>query len=59
MLALRTSQGVGYDYLERNCEAEVLARAFAAGDLVRLSAGNVRIPEDRFFVSDSIIADLV
>ena len=59
MLALRTSQGVGYDYLERNCDAEVLARAFAAGDLVRLSAGNVRIPEDRFFVSDSIIADLV
>ena len=59
MLALRTSQGVGYDYLERNCDAEALARAFAAGDLVRLSAGNVRIPEDRFFVSDSIIADLV
>ena len=59
MLALRTSQGVENEYLEMNCDRGSLDQAFDAGNLVRLPSGNVRIPEDRFFVSDSIIADIV
>ena len=59
MLALRTSQGVENEYLEKNCDVEGLTQAFDAGNLVRLPSGKVRIPEDRFFVSDSIIADIV
>ncbi len=59
MLALRTSQGVESEFIETCCDPDGTARAFASGDLVRLPSGNVRIPEDRFFVSDSIIADIV
>ena len=59
MLALRTSQGVEDEFIETCCDAHGTAQAFASGNLVRLPSGNVRIPEDRFFVSDSIIADIV
>ena len=59
MLALRTSQGVESEFIETCCDPDGTAQAFASGDLVRLPSGNVRIPEDRFFVSDSIIADIV
>ena len=59
MLALRTSQGLEKDFLENNCDAAALTQAFAAGNLVSLPSGNVRIPEDRFFISDSIISDIV
>ena len=60
MLGLRTSDGVAQDYLKNHCEASVLSRAIASGDLVPADLpGRLRIPESRFFVSDSVIAELV
>ena len=59
MLGLRTSQGVEMDFLKNNCEPEGLLQAFADGNLVTLPSGYVRIPENRFFISDSIIADII
>ena len=59
MLSLRTSGGIHEPYLHEHCDPEGLARAFASGSLIRLDDGMVRIPEDRFFVSDSIISLLV
>ena len=59
MLALRTSEGISEAYLRDHCDHEAYARALADGSLTRLSDGMIRIPEDRFFVSDSIISDLI
>ena len=59
MLALRTSDGIEESYLHEHCDQEELARAFASGNLVRLDRGMVRIPESKFFVSDSIISDII
>ena len=59
MLALRTSEGLSESYLREYGDVLGLDRAFAAGNIVRTGDGRVRIPEGRFFVSDSIIADLV
>ena len=59
MLALRTSEGINATFLEEYCDPQALARAIEGGSLVRLAGGRIRIPESRFFVSDSIIADIV
>ena len=59
MLALRTSEGISEAYLNEYCDNAALKRAFAADDLEYTAAGNVRIPENRFFVSDSIISEIV
>ena len=59
MLALRTAEGLPESYLSEHCDPAALARAHADGSLIRLAGGMVRIPEDRFFVSDMIIADLI
>ena len=59
MLALRTSEGINAAFLEEYCDPRALARAIEGGSLVRLAGGRIRIPESRFFVSDSIIADIV
>ena len=59
MLALRTSEGINAAFLEEYCDPQALARAIEGGSLVRLAGGRIRIPESRFFVSDSIIADIV
>ena len=59
MLALRTSEGIPEDYLRQHCNPEAYARALAECGLVRLPDGRVRIPEDRFFISDAIISDLI
>ena len=59
MLGMRTSQGVESDFLKKNCDAEGLAKAFADGNLTTLPSGYVRIPESRFFISDSIIAEII
>ena len=59
MLGLRTSDGVSASYLNEHCDPQSLARAFDAGNLVLLPSGTVRIPESRFFISDSIISDIV
>lgn len=71
MLGLRTSCGLPEDILRECCEAGAVDRALASGDLVRTSVADVsdrsvgrqtesiRIPESRFFVSDSVIASLI
>lgn len=59
MLGLRTSEGIPESFLREHCDSDELSRAFEAGNLVHIDGGRVRIPENRFFVSDSIIADLV
>ena len=59
MLALRTSEGIQESFLQEHCDSVELSRAFSSGSLVRLENGMVRIPEERFFVSDSIISLLV
>lgn len=71
MLGLRTSCGLPEDILRECCEPGTVDRALASGDLVRASVADVsdisvggqtesiRIPENRFFVSDSVIASLI
>ena len=59
MLALRTSEGIQESFLQEHCDSGELSRAFSSGSLIRLENGMVRIPEERFFVSDSIISLLV
>ena len=57
MLALRTSRGS--DNLTDLCPPEKIHEALQRGDLVRTPSGNLRIPESRFFISDSIISSLI
>lgn len=63
MLALRTSAGIDADYLESCCDRSVLDSMIAEKSLVRvngpLTGCRLRIPEDRFFVSDDIIRRLI
>lgn len=70
MLGLRTAEGVSEDFLRAHCSAPDLARAQASGELVPVSDPDLsgvasmadrrlRIPESCFFVSDSIISELV
>lgn len=55
MLGLRTARGIP----EGLPDPDRAAAALADGRLVRLPDGRLRIPEDRWFVSDDIIADLI
>ena len=55
MLGLRTARGIP----ERLLSPGVAAPLLADGRLVRLDGGRVRIPEDRWFISDDIIAELI
>ena len=59
MLSLRTSKGIPESYLKEHCDPHALERAFSTGDLVLNPDGNARIPESRFFISDSIISEIV
>ena len=59
MLGLRTAEGLTEESMRECCEASSLDRGLAAGDVVRTEEGRLRIPEDRFFISDAIIAELV
>jgi hypothetical protein len=59
MLGLRTSAGLPEEYLRVNCDPDALEQALATGNLVRQVDGLVRIPESKFFISDSIITSLV
>ena len=59
MLALRTSEGISGTYLHKHCDVSALRRALSSGDIVQTESGNLRIPESRFFVSDSIISEIV
>ena len=59
MLGLRTSAGLQESVLRECCDTASLDRALAAGDLVHLPDGAVRIPESRFFISDNIISSII
>lgn len=59
MLGLRTAAGVPGVYLREHCQKAELEDAFRCLNLATLENGNVRIPENRFFVSDNIIAGIV
>jgi coproporphyrinogen III oxidase-like Fe-S oxidoreductase len=65
MLALRTSEGISSDYLHEHADSKALAQALAAGILIPVQCGgaseqvHLRIPEPGFFISDSIISDLL
>ncbi len=66
MLALRTADGIPADFLYEHCGRHTIEQALAAGNLTHVSADNaslspsrLRIPESRFFISDSIISELV
>lgn len=58
MLGLRTSKGLSIEFLEGFCSVESIRSARNEGRLQLLDNGFIRIPEDMFFVSDAIIADL-
>ena len=54
-LGLRTAQGIAEGLVDPAQAAPLLAD----GRLVRTGSGRLRIPEDHWFVSDDIIADLI
>lgn len=58
MLALRTSEGISESYLMANCQTSAVEAALAEGNLVRTSDSRIRIPENRFFISDAVISSL-
>ena len=59
MLALRTSDGIPAGFLKENCDPASLDHALVTGSLVLAPSGKIRIPENRFFVSDGIISEIV
>lgn len=59
MLGLRTSKGVEESYMKEHCDRIAFDEALCCGNLIRLATGNIRIPENRFFISDSIIANIL
>ena len=58
MLALRTDRGASAAFVHENCSKEDVERLVGSGALVR-EEDRYRIPEDRFFVSDEIIRELI
>ena len=58
MLSLRTDTGVSEDFLREGTDNQSVDRLLGEGALVRAD-GRLCIPEDRFFVSDEIIRELV
>lgn len=59
MLALRTSAGISEATLRSCCSPAAVAAALSSGNLIIGSDNTFRIPESRFFISDSIISDLI
>mgnify|MGYP002855124624 CR=1 FL=1 len=59
MLSLRTDRGISEGFLHRNCSKESLDEALGRGDLVPAVPGRLRIPEEKMFVSDAIIRQLI
>ena len=58
MLGLRTDAGLSRVFLHKNCSKDALDSLCAEGALVP-DGDRLRIPEDRFFVSDEIIRELI
>lgn len=60
MLGLRTDAGVETAFLKEHCDKERLETLIDKGMLVPSAiGGNMRIPENCFFISDSIISDII
>ena len=59
MLSLRTAAGIPENELRHLAVRNAVDKMLSEGNLVRLPDGNVRIPEDRFFISDTIISEIV
>ena len=59
MLGLRTSEGLSEEFLRSACDKDQVEEAFRCGNLVRIPDEKVRIPENRFFISDNIISSIV
>ena len=58
MLSLRTASGCEASYLKKHCGAEALEKALSSGELIE-AGSRLRIPEERFFISDAIIRELI
>ena len=59
MIAARAKEaGIGADFLHENCSPRVVESLLDEGALVRVE-DRYRIPENRFFVSDEIIRELI
>ena len=59
MLGLRTAKGVSEEFLRANCDISQIDEALLCGNLVASEDGRIRIPEERFFISDSIISSII
>lgn len=58
MLSLRTARGADAEFVEANCKAADIQRLIDEGALVK-TGRRYHIPENRFFVSDEIIRELI
>ena len=58
MLSLRTDKGAEKEFLHGNCSPSVVSEMMDKG-LLEEKGDRVRIPEKHWFISDSIIADLI
>ena len=59
MLGLRTADGVPEPYLRSTCDESLIDESLENGNLICLADGNIRIPENRFFISDNIISTII
>ncbi len=59
MLSLRTDKGIAEEYLYSHANGDKVRELISCGHLAMTSDGHVRIPEDCFFISDSIIAEII
>ena len=59
MLGLRTSAGVPETFLRETCDESLIDEALSNGNLIKVADSNIRIPENRFFISDNIISSII
>ncbi len=59
MLGLRTSDGIPEEEFPERVREGLLGRMLDDGLLQLTASGNLRIPEERWFISDGIIASLI
>ena len=59
MLGLRTAAGVPEDFLRETCDGSLIDEELETGNLTLMQNGNIRIPENRFFISDNIISSII
>lgn len=59
MLSLRTDSGVQEQFLRTHADEKAVDRMLLNGALVRIDGGRIRIPEESFFISDGIVAEIV